>query len=481
MSDDVSVIGAGAATTTIDGTGSNNSVVIFYETRSNPTLSGFTITGGQGDRIRDIGNDPVFAGGGILILNSSPVISNTIITGNSLDQGYCLGGGIYVNSGLQATRIVNNVITNNSAISTTITGQGEGGGIFSLAKNTRVLIKGNRIESNQAVTGGAIHSDTVTGATIRIHENTIEGNDARDGAGLFINDSDSLPTQITNNLILGNGSIDSAARGGGIFINSIGTSSFEIANNTFANNSTPSGNGGALWIDDSSATSPSVIANNIFAENTALQGGAIDHTAYFGDIRNNDFHLNTGGDLYDGGGSGTVLVANIFTDPQFTSTVNSNYRLLASSPAIDTGDDTFTPLGDLDGFYRPYDGDSNATPISDMGAYEYPGGEVLGVGFQGDGISLDWELVPLVDSYNVYRGSLSRLRLLGEYTQDPLVEPMADVFCAQPQVALPFQDPYLPPAGEAVFYLVTVKITNWESALGTDTVGMIRPNANSCP
>jgi hypothetical protein len=116
-----------------------------------------------------------------------------------------------------------------------------------------------------------------------------------------------------------------------------------------------------------------------------------------------------------------------------------------------------------------------------MGAYEHPGGEVLGVGFLGDGISLDWQLVPLVDSYNIYRGSLSRLRLLGEYTQDPLVEPMADVFCAQLQVALPFQDPYVPPAGEAVFYLVTVKIASWESLLGTDTVGMIRPNANSCP
>ena len=34
---------------------------------------------------------------------------------------------------------------------------------------------------------------------------------------------------------------------------------------------------------------------------------------------------------------------------------------------------------------------------------------------------------------------------------------------------------------EAVFYLVTVKITNWESVLGTDTIGVIRPNANSCP
>jgi hypothetical protein len=86
-----------------------------------------------------------------------------------------------------------------------------------------------------------------------------------------------------------------------------------------------------------------------------------------------------------------------------------------------------------------------------------------------------------VDSYNVYRGSLARLHLTGEYTQDPLSEPLADIFCALPQATLPFQDTYVPPANEGVFYLVTVKILSWESVLGTDSSGVIRPNGDLCP
>ena len=54
--------------------------------------------------------------------------------------------------------------------------------------------------------------------------------------------------------------------------------------------------------------------------------------------------------------------------------------------------------------------------------------------------SLGWELVPLADSYTVYRGSLTRLRLTGEYTQDPLAEPLAEQFCQLSLASLPLHN-----------------------------------------
>jgi hypothetical protein len=481
MGDDISVLGAGAATTIIDGTGFANSVVTFNGTGGSPILSGVTITGGTGDQIRDIDGEPVMVGGGIQILASSPVITNTIITGNTLDQGYCLGAGIYVYSVTSTPQIINNVISNNIAVSTTVPDNGEGGGIHVVSKNGAVVIRGNRLDSNQGFTGGAAYIDNLASGTADVASNTIEGNVARDGAGLFISDSDGSGTSVTNNLILANGSSDTAARGGGVFARSIGTGAFSIVNNTFVGNSVPAGNGGAAWLDDLSSTNLSVVANNVMADNAASLGGGLDHTSFFGEIRNNDLYNNPGGDLHNGGGSGALLVGNLFTDPQFTAAAVGNYRLLTSSPAIDSGDDSFAPVNDLDGFYRPYDGDSDTTPISDMGAYEYPGGEVFGVVFLSDGESLGWDLAPLVDGYTVYRGSLARLRQLGEYTQNPVVEPLAERFCELPPASLPFLDTHVPPAGEATFYLVTSVITGWESSLGTDSTGADRPADYPCP
>ncbi|MDF1565123.1 MAG: PKD domain-containing protein [Deltaproteobacteria bacterium] len=51
--------------------------------------------------------------------------------------------------------------------------------------------------------------------------------------------------------------------------------------------------------------------------------------------------------------------------------VTFNYRLNGSSPAIDVGNDLDAPLEDADGTVRPYDGDVNGTPTTDIGAYEW--------------------------------------------------------------------------------------------------------------
>ena len=98
MRDGVDVIGAGADVTTIDATGRGGRPVSFVGVRFNPRLEGFTITGGVGDISGTVGGVPVTIGGGILIAGSSPYITNNVITGNNVTEGFCRGGGIYVDS-----------------------------------------------------------------------------------------------------------------------------------------------------------------------------------------------------------------------------------------------------------------------------------------------------------------------------------------------------------------------------------------------
>ena len=65
--------------------------------------------------------------GGVLILNSSPFIRDNMIVANVLDDGYCLGAGIYIDA--QASdhpTIENNLIMNNVSLSATVTDDGHG-------------------------------------------------------------------------------------------------------------------------------------------------------------------------------------------------------------------------------------------------------------------------------------------------------------------------------------------------------------------
>jgi hypothetical protein len=481
MKDGVSVLGSGAQTTIIDATGLQNSVVTFNGTRLSPLLRGFTIKAGRGDQISESGGVPVYAGGGILILDSSPIINSNVITQNAITEGYCLGGGIYVRSNSAAPEITDNVISGNVARSATQPGSGEGGAVYIVTKTGSVVVEGNLIESNQAVSGGALYIDNAAASTVQVRRNVLRNNDAESGGAIFSKAVGGAISTIVNNLILGNGSDEAGAKGGGIVAYALGTGGFSIANDTLVDNGVAAGNGGAIWLDDSLSSYESVVTNNIIDGNTALHGGGIDHTAFSGEIRNNDFDGNAGADLYDAGGSGATLIGNLFTDPDFVSPLQADYRLLTVSPCIDAAHESAAPSNDLDGFSRPFDGNGDLNDVSDIGAYEYPGGEVFGLTFLADGQSLEWQMLALQDGYDLYRGSLARLRSTGEYTQDPLVEPMAAHFCDILPTAVPFADTFEPPSGAGVFYLTTVVVGGWEGPLGLSSVGLRRPNDHPCP
>lgn len=72
----------------------------------------------------------------------------------------------------------------------------------------------------------------------------------------------------------------------------------------------------------------------------------------------------------------TPSPTDVLADPLFVDVTADDYRLAASSPAIDAG--TNTPTGgalpplDFDGQSRIVDGDGNTTAVVDIGAFEVP-------------------------------------------------------------------------------------------------------------
>jgi hypothetical protein len=273
---------------------------------------------------------------------------------------------------------------------------------------------------------------------------------------------------------------DPGVRGGGVSSVAFDSARVTLVNNTLVGNDmTPWGHGGGLYLDDMMSGTPSLVANNIFYGNSAYLGGGIDHSAFFGELLSNAYFTNTGGDLYDSGGSTATKTANLFVDPQFVSMAYGNFRLSAGSPLIDAADPASAPEDDHDRVPRPFDGDGDLTPQADIGAYEYPSAEVFALEFL-DENTLNWTQREGEEHYSVYRGTLRTLRQGGGYTQDPTA-PFVETTCRIPAESVPWTDTHVPTEAWPVFYLVAVHGRTFEGSLGTDSDGAVRPNDNPCP
>jgi len=275
------------------------------------------------------------------------------------------------------------------------------------------------------------------------------------------------------------GCADQTVRGGGIASVITGDGVLTVVNNTFVQNSVALGVGGAIWIDGIYSTVPGLVANNILVANEAVVGGGVDHTLYDGDISSNNLFANVGGNLYNGGGSVATKSSNTFVDPLFESSAMGNYHLAKESPLIDASNASVAPLTDVDGFTRPYDGDEDSFAIADLGAFEYPSGEVYNLVFVNDD-SLSWDVRPTETLFNLYRGDLSKISVEG-YTQNP-IRPLPEPFCGVLSSAMPLTDLFVPGPGEVVYYLVTLTNSRktYEGTMGDASDGAQRLGAYPC-
>ncbi|MBN1765326.1 MAG: hypothetical protein JW860_08730 [Sedimentisphaerales bacterium] len=335
----VSLIGAGADVTVIDG-GRNNHVISAINCDSSTVLFGFTITNGLDVK-----------GGGIYIKNSTMTILNCVFSYNEARED---GGGIYQED-QSATTIINCLFSTNLA---TATDDSNGAGMYNLNSSPQIT------------------------------DCTFSGNTAKRMGGGMFNDDNSFPT-ITNCSFLGNScetsgggmhnlfgepmlyncrfNYNSSQRGGAL---SNMRSNPELVNCTFTLNSATH-SGGGLFND---TLSNPYITNCILSNNSADTDNEISNDMSTPIIQNS---------LVAGcGGSGPGWIAsfgtdadnNIDTDPCFVAPLAEDFHLSADSPCIDQGDDTALPAEvttDLDGNPRFIDGNNDLIPTVDMGAYEF--------------------------------------------------------------------------------------------------------------
>ncbi len=345
--DDLTLVGAGAATTIIDGGGLDR--VIHSDpagTGITVTISGVTIQNGATEVISFVVSDggavrngtPFSlggnAGGTLTIMNSvirdsstprqgggianvgTLVLVDTTVSGNAAGT---LGGGIWQDD--QGSALLTNctVIGNHA---NNQSGGGLGMGLFSITADPRVTITGSTFSGNTAGSGGGIF---VNRGTLTLVNSTLSGNSGGGFCG--------VGTTLSNCTVTGNS-------GGGIQ----GNVTVTMANTIVAGNSAGFG--------DCNGTITSNGYNLIQDTSTCSIVG--DPT---GNITGRDAQL---GLLVDNGGP------------------TQTHALLPSSPAIDAGNPI--PPGSGGGACRPTDQRGVLRPkgvACDIGAYEAPGGSTI--------------------------------------------------------------------------------------------------------
>ena len=261
------------AATVING-GREGSVVTFENGEtSDAVLTGFTITGGYGTAVAEVGNY-IYWGAGIFCNGTSPTIKNNIITdnigpiemiGDNQEQWkLCYGGGIGC---LQSSAtITNNIIKNNS---------GYVGGIIVYVGDDK--ISNNLIYDNSAYVGGGV---VLLGG--RLINNTIVGNDtnasaqlgAGPGGNVYVVFDNEFPQCLVLNNIICN-----APSGGGISGEGTGNESLISFNDVW-------GNSPGNYMEVSEQT-----GNN----------GNISEDPLFVDAQAKDFHLKLDSPCIDAG------------------------------------------------------------------------------------------------------------------------------------------------------------------------------------
>lgn len=268
----------GPEVTIIDATGRNSSVVLCESGEGPDTiLVGFTLTGGSR---------------GMTNINSSPTVTNCIITHNSTGEH---GGGMY-----------------NYAAHPTVTS-------CTFSHNTAGLHGGGMTN--------AYSSPTVVNCVF-------SQNTAGAGGGGMANDFGSSPT--ATNCSFANNTASDHDGGGGIY---------NYTSSPTVTNCIVWGNWPNQLIND---------ASNPVVSYSSIQGGF----------------------------SGT---GNIDADPQFVDAAGGDLRLIWFSACLDAGDNAAVPQGvttDLAGQSRITDGKGAGMAVVDMGAYESPQNESLGLSLQ---------------------------------------------------------------------------------------------------
>jgi len=336
---------AGAARTTIDGSGQRPVVMFGRGENNGAVLSGFTIRNGGLE-------------GGIYVGLSSPTIRDNRITDNS-------------NCGIHLVSSPAAVVANNTIVNNLFGCPASPGGAGITIEGGSPLITGNTIQDNGGNnrstslnnTGGIAVGGSFGSGTPTISNNLIKRNQGVTGGGISI-DSFAVTPVITQNVIVEN----VALQGGGIAINAYPAQSVSIISNTIANNESLSDNSGDVLIGNQAQDVS--FSNNLIIGKPGKAAFACGSSTSSPVLESNDV-FTAGGDSYRGCADLTGTNGNISVDPLFVDPNQSDYHLQRASPVIDRGGNSAADLkNDFSGYPRVADGDNDGTAVIDIGAFE---------------------------------------------------------------------------------------------------------------
>jgi hypothetical protein len=370
----ITITGPGSAVLSISG---DNAVRVFYTSSGTISISGLTITNGK---VTDDYGGGIFKQSGTLTLDDVVITNNQAvkstlvgfgggianysglltITNSSLSYNIAnnIGGAIYnyFDAGLSMTNVV---VDHNQALADS------GGGLGIRGPNpghipAPVNLDKVSITNNSAPYGaGGIYSDdslTITNSLIA--NNSTPGY----GGGLLFDDGgtgdEPVTIAITNSTITGNSAASQG--GGGYFYVSQASSSITLNNSTVASNQTSGSSSGAGIYQAGPGTAN--LENSILAGNSSATPDDC-----VGTITSLDYNLiqgTTGCTI-----SGTTSHNITGVSPQLAALAanggpTQTMALLASSPAVDAGNDASCAFTDQRGVARPQG------LHCDIGAYE---------------------------------------------------------------------------------------------------------------
>ena len=349
IADDLTLTGAGALTTVIDG----NQIDRVIEVADSVTahVSGVTIRNGESVSF-------AFNGGGIANFGDL-TFTDSIVTGNSVVDG---GGGILNVGTLTMTNVsvkdnisgmdVGGIANLGSAVLTgvTVSGNEAAGFVGGIYNNGSLTLNGSAVSGNSALIAGGIYNEAnfFGDVQLTIVNTTISGNSAgAAGGGIYNFDS---PVTITNSTISGNNGGD---QGGGIY---------NYEDTVVLLNSTVSGNmaseGGGIYNVGAASLTNTTLKNTIVANSTGADCGGSPITS-------------EGNNIDSDGTCGLTDTSDLVnTDPLLGPLADNGgptqtHALLAGSPAIDAGSgDCPPPATDQRGVARPQ------SAACDIGAFE---------------------------------------------------------------------------------------------------------------
>ena len=319
-------------------------IMLVHGVDNSTIIDGFVIRSGNSTLSGSGDGAAIFASPG------SPLIRNCQFRENS-----SLGGGAlaFVGPTPTAARLIRCTFSNNRATT-------RAGGAVAISGNHAVVVDTCQFDGNSTLgnLGGGI---AVSDSDVQIFNSTFTGNSsANGGGGVSVRGGQGLFTGTV--LIAGCLFHDNLADNGGAvrWLRSVNTTysvNLDVINCTITKNHAQNLGGGFVSGVPHQINNLRII-NCIVFGNTASGATTVEQAQIATNDVGDPARIQVHSSIVEGWSGAITSTATVGTDPAFVDPLNDNFRVHSTSPAIDSGDNTFAAnllTVDIAGFNRVYD------------------------------------------------------------------------------------------------------------------------------